>query len=90
MWTGGNVGHYAPERPRVLIDGDPRRASWINLADLRAKGAVVVWTDADVAAVPAALRQVAPNAAVQPSFALPFHGGGRNIEIGWAIVRPEK
>ena len=23
MWDGGNVGHYAPERPRVLIDGRP-------------------------------------------------------------------
>ncbi len=47
MWDGGNVGHYAPERPRVLIDGNPRRAPWIDLGDLRSKGAVVVWTDGD-------------------------------------------
>ena len=26
MWEGGNVAHYAPEQPRVLIDGDWRRA----------------------------------------------------------------
>jgi hypothetical protein len=44
MWEGGNVGHYAPEQPRVLIDGDPRRAPWIDLGDLRSKGAVVLWT----------------------------------------------
>src|SRR5581483_8805332 len=42
MWEGGNVGHYAPERPRVLIDGRPARAPWIDLADLRSKGAVIV------------------------------------------------
>ncbi len=24
MWDGGNVAHYAPEHPRVLIDGKPR------------------------------------------------------------------
>ncbi|MEX2036031.1 MAG: glycosyltransferase family 39 protein, partial [Xanthobacteraceae bacterium] len=44
MWDGGNVSHYAPERPRVLIDGRLRRAPWIDLGDLRARGAVVVWT----------------------------------------------
>ena len=41
MWDGGNVAHYAPEHPRVLIDGKPERAPWIDLADLRSKGAVV-------------------------------------------------
>ncbi len=28
----------------MLIDGDWRRAPWIDLGDLRSKGAVVVWT----------------------------------------------
>ena len=35
MWDGGNVAHYAPDHPRVLIDGKPDRAPWIDLADLR-------------------------------------------------------
>jgi 4-amino-4-deoxy-L-arabinose transferase-like glycosyltransferase len=26
MWDGGNVAHYAPSHPRVLIDGKPARA----------------------------------------------------------------
>ena len=49
MWNGGNVAHYSGlhPQPRVLIDGLPRRAPWIDLADLRARGAVVVWTDGD-------------------------------------------
>ena len=52
MWDGGNVAHYAREQPRVLIDGDPRRAPWIDLGDLRSKGAVVVWTGGDPAVMP--------------------------------------
>ena len=30
MWDGGNIGHYAREHPRVLIDGRPRRAVFLN------------------------------------------------------------
>src|SRR6185312_10862094 len=58
MWDGGNVAHYAPDHPRVLIDGSPGRAPWIDLADLRTKGAVVVWTAGDLTVVPPALRSV--------------------------------
>ena len=46
MWDGGNLAHYSPDQPQVLIDGLPRRAPWIDLNDLHAKGAVVVWTKA--------------------------------------------
>ena len=44
MWLGGNISHYSRERPRVLIDGNPARGPWIDLADLRKRGALVVWT----------------------------------------------
>lgn len=88
MWAGGNVGHYAPERPRVLIDGAPRRAPWIDLADLRRRGAVVVWTETDARALPEGLRVVAGAAEPQPPFRLPFRRGGGEIEVGWAILRP--
>ena len=55
MWDGGNVAHYAPDQPRVLIDGKPGRAPWIDLADLRTKGTLVVWTAGDLNAVPQGL-----------------------------------
>jgi len=88
MWDGGNVAHYAREQPRVLIDGDPRRAPWIDLGDLRSKGAVVVWTGGDPAVVPVALRGIAGDAQVQPPFTLPFRRGGHVLTVGWAILRP--
>jgi 4-amino-4-deoxy-L-arabinose transferase-like glycosyltransferase len=88
MWAGGNVGHYAPDRPRVLIDGDPRRAPWIDLADLGRRGAVVVWTETDPRVLPDAFRALAGKAELQAPFALPFRRGGGEIQVGWAILRP--
>ena len=40
MWDGGNLAHYSPDEPQVLIDGEAARAPWIDLADLRKEGAV--------------------------------------------------
>ena len=97
MWDGGNISHYASERPRVLIDGDPQRAPWIDLADLRARGAVVVWTcgenvrnrcGSDPGAMPAPLRRIAGNAQVQPLLKIPFRRGDMVLTVGWAILPP--
>jgi hypothetical protein len=89
MFTGGNVAHYAPERPRNLIDGEPRRAPWIDLSDLKKRGAVVVWTEADTANVPARLGTVTTGAEVQPAFALPYRRGKGEARFGWAVMRPQ-
>lgn len=88
MWDGGNVAHYAPSHPRVLIDGKPERAPWIDINDLRARGAVVVWTNAATDAVPPMYRTIAADAAVQPPFTLPYRRGPGRVEIGWAILLP--
>jgi 4-amino-4-deoxy-L-arabinose transferase-like glycosyltransferase len=89
MWDGGNVAHYAAGRPRLLIDGDPRRAPWIDLGDLRSKGAVVVWTSGDPDVIPIGLRAMAGDAQTQAPFVLPFRRGGGALTVGWAILRPQ-
>jgi 4-amino-4-deoxy-L-arabinose transferase-like glycosyltransferase len=89
MWEGGNVAHYAREQPRVLIDGNPRRAPWIDLGDLLNKGAVVVWSGEDPAVIPVGLRGIAGDAQVQPPFTLPFRRGEGVLTVGWAILRPK-
>jgi hypothetical protein len=88
MWDGGNVSHYAPNHPRVLIDGSAARAPWIDLADLKARGALVVWTDGDLTAVPPALRTIAVDAAVQPPLVLRYRRGDGSVSVGWAILLP--
>jgi 4-amino-4-deoxy-L-arabinose transferase-like glycosyltransferase len=91
MWNGGNVAHYSglSPQPRVLIDGLPRRAPWIDLTDLRARGAVLVWTDGDLDALPASFAAVAPGAEVGAPFALPFRSGEMALHVGWAVLHPQ-
>ena len=88
MWTGGNVAHYAPEHPRVIIDGNPSRAPWIDLGDLKARGAIVVWTEGDPRVLPVEFRNLAVDAEVQQPFALPFRKGDGEVQVGWAALRP--
>ncbi len=90
MWDGGNVAHYSPQRPqpRVLIDGEPRRAPWIDLADLNHKGALVVWTDSDPQVLPPAFAEIAGKAEVGTPFDLPFRRGRSVAHVGWAVLRP--
>jgi Dolichyl-phosphate-mannose-protein mannosyltransferase len=90
MWDGGNVEHYAPSHPRNLVDGEPQRAPWIDLRDLRAKGAAVVWTDSDPHQLPAKFKDVAAAAVVQPSFTLPYRRGPGAVTVGWAILQPQR
>lgn len=88
MWTGGNVGHYAPERPRVLIDGRPERTPWIATADLARRGAVLLWTQGDPRQIPDGLAAFAAGAKVMEPITLPMHRDGGTITAGWAILPP--
>jgi 4-amino-4-deoxy-L-arabinose transferase-like glycosyltransferase len=88
MWLGGNISHYSSERPRVLIDGSPARAPWIDLADLRKRGAIVAWTE-EPSNLPEAYAPIAENAVIQPPVSFPFRRGNNSITVGWAILKPQ-
>lgn len=89
MWDGGNLAHYSPDQPEVLIDGLPRRAPWINLNDLRKQGAMVVWSGGDTAHLPAQLAAIAGNAEIGAPFDLPMRRGTGMLHVGWAILKPQ-
>ncbi|HEU4661277.1 MAG TPA: glycosyltransferase family 39 protein [Pseudolabrys sp.] len=89
MYVGGNIEHYAPSHPRVLIDGKPQRAPWISLDDLRKRGAVVVWVGGDLHKLPAEFNAIAKGAEVQPPLHLPYRRGSGATDIGWAILKPQ-
>ena len=90
MWDGGNVAHYARSQPRVLVDGSPARAPWIDLADLRGRGALVVWTNGDPNVIPVPLRVIAADAKVQPPFVLKDRRGDNTTQVGWAILQKQR
>jgi hypothetical protein len=91
MWLSGNVAHYSPDHPEVLIDGLPRRAPWIDLNDLRTKGAILVWEIGDLDHLPQPFAAIAPSAQVGAPFTLPprRHFGTRPESFGWAILMPQ-
>jgi hypothetical protein len=89
MWDGGNLAHYSADQPHVLIDGLPRRATWIDLADLRRKGAIVVWTGGGTAHMPAEFADIAGNAEVGAPFELPMRRGAGTLHVGWALLKPQ-
>jgi Dolichyl-phosphate-mannose-protein mannosyltransferase len=90
MWDGGNLAHYSPDQPRVLVDGEPQRAPWISLADLKRQGAVVVWTAGDLHHLPKQYQAVAAGAEVQPPILLHYRRGSSNLYVGWAILKPQR
>jgi hypothetical protein len=89
MWDGGNAAHYSPDQPQVLIDGEPARAPWIDLNDLRKHGAVVVWTQSDPKVLPPQFAAIAPNAEIGEPFDLPMRRGYGAVHVGWAILKPQ-
>ena len=44
-FAANNVAVYSADRPHVLVRCDPKLAPWIDLADLRRRGAVVTWEE---------------------------------------------
>jgi hypothetical protein len=90
MWLAGNLAHYSPDQPHVLIDGLPRRSPWIDLDDLRKQGAVLVWDVGDYNRLPAPFAALAPSAQVGTPLALPARRFGSALEhVGWAILPPQ-
>lgn len=79
------------DRPRVLFDASPRFSPWIDEADIREKGAIVVWQITDPAgAPPSAIRAHFPDLVpeVPRAFERPVQGRLPLIRIGWAMIRP--
>jgi hypothetical protein len=89
MWDGGNLAHYSPDQPQVLIDGASARAPWVDLADLRKQGAIVVWTQGDPANLPPLFAGVAADATIGAPFDLPMRRGPGSVHVGWAILKPQ-
>lgn len=89
---GGLVAMASSQRPSLLVDGAFERAPWLREADLRDKGAIVVWPITDLAgAPPPHLRERFPDlvAEVPRAFERTIQGRLPLLRIGWAMIRPQ-
>lgn len=68
-FAANNLAVYSPDRPRVIVHGDPALSPWIDRADVERQGAVLIWQGA--AQLPAALQARFPDAALQKPLVLP-------------------
>lgn len=53
-----NMCYYSPDHPRAFFNHDPKLSPWIDLADVKKRGAVIVWHDEGQ--VPGFLRHYDP------------------------------
>jgi hypothetical protein len=81
----------APSRPSVYFDDDPARSPSVTPADIRAKGAVVVWLTSDTnPAPPADIKARFPDliAEVPQTFERRVQGRLPLLRVGWGVIRP--
>ena len=69
-FPANNVAVYSADRPHVIPRGDPQLAPWIDAADLRRRGAVVVWEDGNDEAQLARWRATFAGLDSQPTLVL--------------------
>jgi hypothetical protein len=81
----------APSRPSVFFDDDPARLPSVTPADIRAKGAVVVWLTADTTPTPPPdIKARFPGliAEVPQTFERRVQGRLPLLRVGWGVIRP--
>ena len=71
-FAANNVAVYSPDRPHVIVHGNPGLSPWIDMADVERHGAVLVWqAPPGASGLPGDLRATFPRAELQPPLALP-------------------
>jgi hypothetical protein len=81
----------APSRPSVYFDDDPARSPSVTPADIRAKGAVVVWLTEDTTPTPPAdIKARFPGLIPEVPRAFERRVQGRLplLRVGWGVIRP--
>jgi hypothetical protein len=90
--TATLVALAAPSRPSLFLDSTPERTPWVTADDIRRKGAVLLWENADTRAeVPLDVGARFPGlvAEVPRIFERRVQGRLPLLRIGWAVIRPQ-
>jgi hypothetical protein len=89
-----NIAVYSADRPHVIVHADLGISPWIDPADLKRRGAVLVWEDGQIdAAQLARLRSDYPGLEVREPLTLPRQvfvesGHVRPVRVHMAFVPP--
>ena len=89
--VGPLVAIASSDRPRLLLADRPQDTPSVTAAEIRAKGAILVWALSGVAPTPpAAISTRFPQIVVEvpQSFERPIQGRLPRYRVGWAMLRP--
>jgi hypothetical protein len=90
--TAALVALQARSRPALMFDTTPERSPWVRPADVREKGAVVVWPATDTAGTPPpSIKASFPDLVIEVprAFERPVQGWLPLLRIGWGMIRPQ-
>ena len=89
-FAADNVAVYSPDRPHVIVHGELEISPWIDPADLRRRGAVLVWQEGVVGSDVEKLKGTFGDIDIQPVLELPRQTWYRRRpdRIGYAFVPP--
>jgi len=91
FWLAGNVIFFSPDRPQMFHDASLTFSPWIELADIRRHGAVLLWpAGLDGETEPAQMRALFPTVERRAPLVIREMTlrGEREWRIGWALLRP--
>lgn len=70
-FAANNLVVYSPDRPHVVVHGNPLLSPWIDRADLQQRGIVLVWAgSAPTPSLPSDIQRAYPAAQLQPPLQL--------------------
>jgi 4-amino-4-deoxy-L-arabinose transferase-like glycosyltransferase len=72
-FEANNLAVYSPDRPHFLVHADPGLSPWIDMADLKRHGAVLVWSPISAGVSAKDLLARFPGAEMQSTLILPRH-----------------
>jgi hypothetical protein len=89
-FAANTVAVYSPDRPHVVVHGEPALSPWIDPADLARRGAVLLWEGPSE--MLASLKATFPRAELQPPLTLPRHTlyPRSPATVNYAIVPPQR
>ncbi|MBX9847193.1 MAG: glycosyltransferase family 39 protein [Xanthobacteraceae bacterium] len=90
-FPANNVAVYSSNRPHVIVHGDPQLSPWIDVADVKRRGAVFVWQQHPLPdAVASALKANFPAVEFQTPLTLPRQTlyPRKPAVVGYAVLAP--
>lgn len=92
-WIGGNISYYSKEHPTVFMEWNPRKTTWIQLDDLKKKGAVFVWDISTHESLPPEVAKQYPHLGDIKVMEFNWHRNKHNlppIKLGVAFLPPQQ